>query len=40
MILEVLDGFAASPEDNSATEARVRERVQALCRRFPIYPTL
>jgi len=40
MILEVLDALAANPEDNSAVEQRVRERVLGLCRRFPIYPTL
>ncbi len=37
LIVEVLDGLAANPEDNSATEAKVRERVLALCRAFPIY---
>jgi glycine hydroxymethyltransferase len=40
MILEVLDGLAANPDDNSAVERRVRERVRTLCARFPIYPTL
>ncbi len=40
MIIEVLDGLAARPDDNSATEKRVREQVRALCARFPIYPTL
>jgi len=40
MIVEVLDGFAASNGDNSAAEAGMRERVRALCDRFPIYPTL
>jgi glycine hydroxymethyltransferase len=40
MIVEVLDGLAVNPDDNSAVESRVRERVIALCRRFPIYPTL
>jgi glycine hydroxymethyltransferase len=40
MILEVLDGLAANPDDNSAVEQRVRERVRRLCARFPIYPTL
>jgi glycine hydroxymethyltransferase len=38
MIVEVLDGLAASPDDNATTEARVRERVGALCARFPAYP--
>ncbi|GAB4121262.1 MAG: serine hydroxymethyltransferase [Rhodothalassiaceae bacterium] len=36
-ITEVLDGLAANPDDNAATESRVRERVRDLCRRFPIY---
>ncbi|TWB44471.1 serine hydroxymethyltransferase [Nitrospirillum pindoramense] len=37
MIIEVLDALAQSNGDNSAAETRVREKVQALCRRFPIY---
>ncbi|MDE1147912.1 MAG: serine hydroxymethyltransferase [Azospirillaceae bacterium] len=37
MIIEVLDALAKSNGDNSAAETRVREKVQALCRRFPIY---
>ncbi len=40
LISQVLDGLAANPEDNGATEAAVREEVRALCRRFPIYPNL
>jgi glycine hydroxymethyltransferase len=41
LISEVLDGLAASNSgDNTAVETQVKERVQALCRRFPIYPTL
>ena len=41
LIVEVLDGLAASNSgDNSAVEASVRERVKALCQRFPIYSTL
>ncbi len=36
-ILEVLDGLIENPEDNSAVEAKVREKVVALCDRFPIY---
>ena len=40
LISRVLDGLAANREDNSATEAKVREEVQALCRRFPIYPDI
>jgi len=37
MIVEVLDGLAANPDDNSAVEGKVREQVAALCKRFPIY---
>jgi glycine hydroxymethyltransferase len=37
MIAEVLDGLAANRDDNSAVEQAVRERVRALCQRFPIY---
>lgn len=37
MILEVLNALAKSNGDNSATEAKVRERVRELCHRFPIY---
>jgi glycine hydroxymethyltransferase len=37
LIAEVLDGLAGHPEDNSAIEAKVGERVRALCARFPIY---
>jgi glycine hydroxymethyltransferase len=41
MIVEVLDGLAASNSgDNSAIESAVRDRVRALCHRFPIYPAL
>ena len=40
MITRVLDALAASPDDNAAVEAEVREEVVALCRRFPIYPDL
>jgi glycine hydroxymethyltransferase len=40
MILEVLDGLAKNPDDNSEIEQRVRGRVRELCARFPIYPTL
>lgn len=36
-ITEVLDGLAANPDDNEATEAAVREKVTALCNKFPIY---
>lgn len=36
-ILEILDGLQKNPEDNSAAEAIVREKVIALCNKFPIY---
>lgn len=37
MINEVLEGLAANPGDNSAVETDVRNRVDELCARFPIY---
>jgi glycine hydroxymethyltransferase len=37
LIAEVVDGLAANSEDNSAGEAKVREEVLQLTRRFPIY---
>ncbi len=37
MIVEVLQALARGRADNGAAEARVREQVRALCRRFPIY---
>ncbi len=37
---EVLGGLKANPEDNSAAETEVCQKVGALCRRFPIYPDL
>ncbi len=40
MIVEVLDGLAANPEDNSAVEDDVRRRVEAMCERFPVYNAL
>ena len=36
-ILEILEGLQKNPEDNSAAEASVREKVIALCNKFPIY---
>ena len=38
LIADVLEGLAANPEDNGAAEAAAREKVLALCRRFPVYP--
>lgn len=38
MIVEVLDALAASPGGDPVVEAAVKERVLALCARFPIYP--
>ena len=41
MIADVLDGLVAHGEEgNGAVEADVRNRVRALCKRFPIYPEL
>ncbi|HMQ92717.1 MAG TPA: serine hydroxymethyltransferase [Amaricoccus sp.] len=41
LIVEVIDGLAAQgPEGNAATEAAVKARAMALCRRFPVYPGL
>ncbi|MGF1869883.1 serine hydroxymethyltransferase [Photobacterium indicum] len=34
---DVLDGLAANPEDNSEVEKRVKQQVQKLCGRFPLY---
>ncbi|MDO6706645.1 serine hydroxymethyltransferase [Photobacterium sp. 1_MG-2023] len=34
---DVLDGLAANPEDNSEVEQRVKQQVQKLCSRFPLY---
>ena len=42
LISDVLDGLKAanSDEGNAAVEAAVRDRVAALCGRFPLYPYL
>jgi glycine hydroxymethyltransferase len=40
LIVEVLDGLAAGPGDNSKTERKVKAEVESLCQRFPIYPDL
>ncbi len=37
LICEVLDAQAATPGDTAAVEKSVGEKVQELCRRFPIY---
>jgi glycine hydroxymethyltransferase len=37
LIGDVLDGLAANGEDNGPAEAKAREAVDGLCRRFPIY---
>jgi glycine hydroxymethyltransferase len=37
LIVDVLDGLAAHPDDNGAAEAAAREQVAALCDRFPVY---
>ena len=37
LIVEVLRAQARGRDDNGAAEARVREEVRELCRRFPIY---
>ena len=37
LIIEVLDGLAANPDDNGAVEAKVRNQVLDLCSTFPIY---
>jgi glycine hydroxymethyltransferase len=40
-IIEVVDGLAANgPEGNGEVEAKVKAEVEALCKKFPIYPTL
>ncbi|MBS0125087.1 serine hydroxymethyltransferase [Thetidibacter halocola] len=40
-IIEVVDGLAANGEEgNAAVEAKVKAEVEALCKRFPIYPGL
>ena len=38
LIADVLEGLAANPGDNSLAEAAAREKVRALCARFPVYP--
>jgi glycine hydroxymethyltransferase len=40
LIVQVLDGLAGNTDDSSKAERAVRAEVEALCRRFPIYPDL
>ncbi|TNJ43982.1 serine hydroxymethyltransferase [Phaeobacter sp. B1627] len=41
LIVEVVDGLARNGEEgNAEVEAAVREKVSALCARFPLYPDL
>jgi glycine hydroxymethyltransferase len=37
LISQVLDGLATNPDNNSAVEGEVKQRVEELCARFPIY---
>ena len=37
LIADVLDGLAENPEDNGEMEQAVRQKVEALCKNFPIY---
>ncbi len=39
LIVEVLDGLCADPQDNRRAEQAVRAEVAELCRRFPVYET-
>ncbi|MGN1091589.1 MAG: serine hydroxymethyltransferase [Alphaproteobacteria bacterium] len=38
MIADIIDGMCLTPDDNSAIEQVVREKVAELCAEFPIYP--
>jgi len=40
LIADVLHSLTENPDDNTAIEIEVREKVSALCREFPIYPDL
>ncbi|MGB1361091.1 MAG: serine hydroxymethyltransferase [Alphaproteobacteria bacterium] len=40
LIVEVLNGLVANPDDNSAAEDTVRGKVDALCAKFPLYSKL
>ncbi len=37
LVSDVMDGLAANPGDNTAAEARARDEVENLCRKFPVY---
>ncbi|MEH6470014.1 MAG: serine hydroxymethyltransferase [Halopseudomonas sp.] len=37
LISDVLDGLAVNPDDNSKIEDQVRDEVENLCKRFPLY---
>ncbi|MEH6823243.1 MAG: serine hydroxymethyltransferase [Motiliproteus sp.] len=37
LISDVLDGLAANPDDNAKIENQVRDEVENLCKRFPLY---
>ncbi|WP_116599136.1 serine hydroxymethyltransferase [Primorskyibacter marinus] len=40
-IIQVVDGLAANGEDgNTEVEVKIRAEVEALCKRFPIYPDI
>ena len=40
LIVEVIDGLAKNPDDNSIAEQAVRKKVEELCKSFPLYPKL
>ena len=40
LIVAVLDGLAAHPDDNGAAEKAARAEVEVLCRKYPVYPPL
>jgi glycine hydroxymethyltransferase len=40
LIGDVLDGLSANPTDNSRAELHAKQRVAALCDRFPVYTGL
>jgi glycine hydroxymethyltransferase len=37
LIIEVLDGLAANPDDNQVIEDHVRAEVERVCAKFPVY---